>query len=213
MFEFLRTWLPDRGNTLRIEAYEFSKPIKLPKPVRTGFMRRVTVVYPIVDIDYCIKKGTIEVHDVRMAQAGTTILGSSFRFNIISWRGGEAFYVRTLSPSSLLMQRVLEDASMPRSYLRRIMYEKWRRECPLEVRPALVDALNQRLSADEVRHLIGNEGVFGDVAFSYDSPQRGIEDRVVTVHSVQGESIQATDHKDGNAKTFRIDRISNARPA
>jgi len=213
MLSFLTKWLLNRRTTLRVEAYHFSRPIKLPKPVVTGFRRRVTVVYPIVDVDYCIDKGSIVVHDVRMSQSGTSIGGSSCRVNVMSWRGGEAFYVQSLSPSSLLMQRVLEDVCERRGYLRRTMYAQWRRRCPWEVRPVLVAALNQQLPAEHIRHLIGNEGVFGDVAFSYDSPKRGVEERVVTVHSVQGESLQATDRKDGNPKTFRMDRISNVRPA
>lgn len=213
MFDFLSKLLPGQGKTLRVEGFWFAKPIRLPKPILTPFHSRVTVVCPCVDVDYHVKDGQILVDRVAMSQAGTTMLGSSLRINMTAERTGEAFYVHAISPHSLLTDAVNRDVQDPRGNLRRIMYGKWRDTCRSDVGPAMIDALNQQLSAEQIRQLIGNAGVLGAVALTYESPKRGPEERVVTVHSVQGDSIQATDHKDGLTKTFRIDRISNVRPA
>ncbi len=198
---------------LRVENFQFFRPIKLPRPIATPLGSRVTVVCPYVDVDYRVVDGGIRVEQVRMARAGTTILGSAVRLNITAEKTGEAFYVAAVSPHSLLTDYVMADVQNPRGQLRRIMYGKWRVSCPSEVRQALVDALNRQLPSEQIRQLIGNAGVLGTVAFTYESPKRGAEERAVMVHSVHGESLQATDQKDAITKTFRLDRISNARPA
>jgi hypothetical protein len=213
MFEFLANWFPAGGEALRVEGFWLSRPVKLPHPITTPLRSRVTLVRPCIDVDYRVTDGQIIVGSVRMARDGGAIMGSNVRINITAERTGEAFYVGALSPHSLLTDYVREDLQDVRGPLRRKMFGKWRHECPAEVAPALIDALNDQGSVEQIRQLIGNVGVRGAVEFTYNSPKRGAEERVVTVHSVQGAAIQATDHKDGMTKTFRMDRISNVRPA
>lgn len=213
MFAFLSNWFPAGGERLSIKGFWLARTIKLPRPITTPLRSRVTVVCPCIDVDYRVSDGQITVDSVRMARVGGTILGSSLQINITAERTGEAFYVTAISPHSLLTDYLRDELREERSPLRIKMLGKWRHECPAEVAPVLIDALNQQGSGKQIRQLIGNVGVQGAITFIYNSPKRGLETRIVTVHSVQGESIQATDHKDGMTKTFRIDRISDVRPA
>ncbi len=83
---------------------------------------------------------------------------------------------------------------------------------PREVRvQSLADALNAGLPSDQIEELIATSERPVKIWFTYRKPDGQCSVRNVTVQHVIGESIRALDHKDGKTKSFRLDRIMEAR--
>lgn len=210
MFEFLERLMSGGGDSFSIEGYDIRSPIKLPKPVRTPLGGRVSVVRPLVDIVYRITDGKIVLLRVAMSAKGGTISGSTTRLNIIADKTGEAFYVPTIEPESLLYDHVIKDIDEPRSYLRSHMFGTAGLDAPRTWSVPRVDAVEDGPTSSLVSQLVGLAGADGLLAFIYDSPRRGPEPRVVTVQKFDNDCVYAIDHKDGTRKKFLLSRITNA---
>ena len=215
MFEFLRNLMGNKasnttggGNSFRVEAYDIRSPIKLPKPIQTPLGGRVTVVRPVVNIDYRITQGQVELLRVAMSQTGGSIPGSSMRLNIVADKTGEAFFVSHLEPESLLYEHVMKDVLEPSSYLRSHMFSVAGLDTPqLRSAPRMAVAEDSPPSSlrDEMVRLAGMDGF---LSFTYHSPTKGAERRVVTVQRFDGDGVWALDHKDSKRKRFLLSRIS-----
>jgi hypothetical protein len=212
MCGFFSSLFQSHAQSLRIDNWYLSDPIKLPRPILTGFGRRVRVVCPYVDIEYTVQDHSISILYAGMSQTGSTILGSNFRLNITAERIGEAFFVSSISPPSILLDEVTKVAADQRSALRRVMLEKWSKAFPVESSAAFCEAINAKAPVEYLRAIAATEDSGRTVEFTYDSPKRGPEQRKVVLDGFQGDLLRARDCRDGSMKTFRLDRISNVRP-
>jgi predicted DNA-binding transcriptional regulator YafY len=91
------------------------------------------------------------------------------------------------------------------------MIGKWRDANRGSFVRSLADGLNSQASSQEIASLVANAGRGNDIRFTYTKPDGGSSTRTVSVEGVFRSSLRARDHKDGTLKSFRIDRISNAR--
>lgn len=201
------------GNRLVVDGFWCESPIKLPTKARTPMGSKISLVKVCVDIHYSIEGDNIVLHRVQLSRAGGRIAGSTTGVNVASERTGEAWSASEICRESYLVEAVQQDLSSEDSRLRRIMVGKWRdvnRDALVE---SLADALNAQASPDQIARLISSAGRGNDVIFTYTKPKGVSETRHVSVQGVSGNSIRARDHKDGEVKNFRIDRISDARNA
>ncbi len=83
---------------------------------------------------------------------------------------------------------------------------------PREVRDvSLANGLNVGLPVDQIEELFAMAEQPVEIYFTYRKPDGSCSVRHVTIERIAGESMRALDHKDGKAKNFRLDRISDAR--
>ena len=148
---------------------------------------------------------------VRLSRGGGSIAGSNTSINVAATRIGEAWFAANICSESQLAEAVTRDLSANDSRLRRIMMGKWRDLNRDALVRSLADALNAQASPDEIAQLISTAGRGNDIVFTYTKQNGGTETRRVSVQGVSGNSIRAHDHKDGKIKSFRIDRIANAK--
>jgi hypothetical protein len=199
------------GKTLVVEAFWCESPIKLPTKVQTPLGRRVTVINVCVDVHFSFEDGNVVLQRVALSRGGGRISGSSLPINVSSQRTGEAWYASSIAPESALIEAVKRDLSVDESRLGRIMLGKWRAQNRPALVRSLVDALNAHASPEEIEGLITTAGRGNDIVFTYTKANGASETRRVCVRGVLGNSIRATDRKDEKVKSFRIDRITNAR--
>jgi len=196
--------------TLVAEGYWCDTPIKFDNAIKTPGGSKVTVVTVCVDIDYHVEGEHIILHGVRLS-GGSTVGG--LVINMASQRTGEAWRAKRIAPDSCLLEAVQKDLSLTDSRLRRTMMGKRRAANPGASAETLVDALNAKASPDRIAELIGAAGRGSEITFTYTKPEGDSEVRRVSVQEVSGNLLRARDHKDGTVKSFRFDRITNARHA
>jgi hypothetical protein len=196
-----------------VEAYWCETAIKLPTKVQTPLGSSVSVFKVCVDIHYSIECDRVLLQRVKMASSGGSISGSSGSINVASDRTGEAWHASHLCPEQHLIEAVENDLSSKLSRLRKLMLGKWRDANRSTSAKSLVDALNAQASPDQIADLISVAGRGNEIVFTYTKPNGDSATRHVTVEGVLGDSIRALDHKDGKAKSFRIDRITKVRQA
>jgi hypothetical protein len=214
MLKLLRRLIGGRNsNAFVVDAYWCESSVKLPAKLRTPCGSNVTVVNVCVDIHYTVDHGSITLRRVHLSRGGGRIMGSNAPINVAAERTGEAWIASSVCSESQLVDAVQRDLSGDDSRLRRIMMGKWRERNRDGLVKSLADALNAQASPDEIAQLISNAGRGNDIVFTYTKPKGGSDTRRVSVQGVSGNSIRARDHKDGNVKNFRIDRITNARNA
>jgi hypothetical protein len=210
MLNFLCSLFKEDRDVLRVTNWYLSEPVKLPHPVTTGFGRRVTVVCPYDDIEYKVVDRNVKVLQAMMSTGST--MGRDLRVNIDSPRTGEAWFTPSLSPSSTLVQHVSAIITDYNSSLRGVMFAKWRAANPTDATEALCEAINNQDPVERIRQFCFGAETGQTIKVTFLSPKRGLENRVLVVDGLKGEMLLAKDCKDGRFKTFRLDRISNARP-
>jgi hypothetical protein len=194
---------------LVVEGYWCDSTIRLPRKIKTPSGGSVTVVTVCVDVRYIIREGIISVLGVRLGRGGP-IMGSSLVVNVSGVRG-EAFYTPSIRDESLLVDAVQRDLALSGSSLRRIMVGKWRAERGGSLVRSLADALNDHATASQIANLLAVAGQGSDVTFLYTKPDGSSRPRKVSIVGVSGNSLRARDQADGIVKSFRLDRISEAR--
>jgi predicted DNA-binding transcriptional regulator YafY len=135
-------------------------------------------------------------------------MGSPTAVNVASDRTGEAWFASSICPESDLVAAVEDDVCRDRSRLRKAMMRCDDGEAILN---SLVAALNNQESPAAMNDQLSLAANGVELAFTYTKEGGQAAVRRVTALGVMGESIQACDHEDDRVKTFRIDRISNAR--
>ena len=192
-----------------IEAFDLDTPIKLPSKVETPLGSKVSVVNLCVDVQYEVRDRQIVIKQARISSRGRP--GPSGQMcNVKAARLGEVWYARQLPISRAdLLNTIEQEIALSESNLRRRMIAKWLDGNGSSIAQPVIDALNARQSATEIEALIRTAGRGHRISFTYDSPQRGPERRVVILRGASGNSIRATDTKDDDEKNFRIDRIIN----
>lgn len=205
----------ERARRLVLEGYWCETAIKLPTKVQTpGLGSRVGVVRVCVDIHYSINGDDILLHRVTLASSGGgSIIGSKKSINVASDRTGEAWYASYLCHKQYLVEAVENDLSRKGVRLRKLLMRKWQEANHGTLVESLVDALNAQASPKQIAELISVAGRDNEIIFTYTKPNGDSSRRHVTVKGVAGDSIRALDHKDGEVKSFRIDRITRARTA
>jgi hypothetical protein len=196
---------------LVLEAYWCESSVRLPAKVATPGGSNVSVVNVCVDIHYAMNEGNIILRRVQLSRGGGRISGADKPINVASERTGEGWFASTVCSDSLLVDAVQQDISRQDSRLRGLMIGKWRDLNRDALVQSLADALNSQAPPDEIAKCISTGGRGNDIIFTYTKPEGGSDIRTVTVQGVSGNSIRAHDHKDGKLKSFRVDRISNAR--
>lgn len=209
MFGFLKTLMSPAAKPLWIEAFHLDTPIKLPSKITTPLGSKVTVITVCVDIRYAMRDREIVVHKVRLSR-GRVFEMSGQLVNVKAERLGEVWHASTLPVSeSLLRQAVEQEIAIKGSNLRRMMTGSWLAANGSNIAQPVIDALNAKKSAAEIDSLLEAAGRSHRISFTYSSPKRGPERRVVLLHGAAGNSIRTTDTKDQDTKMFRIDRIAN----
>jgi predicted DNA-binding transcriptional regulator YafY len=74
-----------------------------------------------------------------------------------------------------------------------------------------VDALNRNAAPEEVSKLITAAGRGSAIEFTYTKADGTVTYRQVVIQGFTGNLLRAREHEAGEVKSFRIDRISNAR--
>jgi len=197
---------------LVVEAYWCEASIKLPSKVKTPLGGSVTVITACVDIQYIVEEDRITVQRVHLSRGGGGIMGSNSSVNVAASRRGEAWYATSICSESMLLDAVQRDLEVDGSRLRRIMMGKWRDSNRGSLVRSLADALNEGSESTTIASLISTAGRSNDIAFTYTKPDGTSTVRHVSVQGVSGSSLRARDQKDGEVKSFRLDRISKARP-
>jgi hypothetical protein len=212
MFGFLRNLFGGSGkNHLSINAFWCESQVRLPNKVKTPLGSSITVVTICVDIEYSIQEEKIILRRVRMSRGGGEI--GKMSFNVASTRTGEAWYASYICPKSYLVEAVQKDLSEDDSRLRKIMIGKWSAIHRDELTQSLANALNAQLPPEKIADLIARTGHGNEITFTYTKPNGNSEKRHVSIQNVSGQSLRARDHKDDQVKSFRIDRITNAKKA
>jgi hypothetical protein len=212
MFGFLRRLFGGGGKShLSIDAFWCESPVKLPDKVKTPLGSSVTVVNVCVDIEYSIQEEEVVLRRVRMSPGGGQC--GNMSVNVAGTRTGEAWYAAYICPESHLVEAVQKDLSADDSRLRKIMFGKWRSIHGAELAQSVADALNEQLPPAEIGALIASAGHGNEITFTYTMPNGNSETRHVSVQGVSGQSLRGRDHKDDQVKSFRIDRITNAKKA
>jgi hypothetical protein len=213
MFRWLKSLFSrPSADTLLVEGYWCESEITLPTKVRTPLGGKVAVITVCVDIHYDVEGDTISVRRVQLSRAGATVMGSGSATNVAAQRRGEAWYATNICPESTLKEAVGSDLAFEKSRLRRMMLAKWRDAKRGPLLSSLADAINHHAPPSEIERLVSTAGRGNDLIFTYKKPDGSSTVRKVTVWGVSGGSLRARDHKDGTVKSFRIERISDARP-
>jgi hypothetical protein len=213
MLRLLRSLFRRAGSgPLVVEGYWCESEIKLPTKVRTPLGGNITLVTVCVDIRYSVENGNIAVRGVQFSRSGSSLMGSSSALNVAAARRGEAWHATYICPESTLKAAVENDLACEKSRLSRIMMSRWREANSGSLQQSLAVAINNHASPDEIQQLISEVDREYDITFKYTKPDGSSITRRATVLGVSGASLRARDHKDGEVKSFRIDRISNARP-
>ncbi len=211
MFGFLRSLISPVGKPLWITGFRLDTPVKLSKKVKTPGGSNLSVINIYVDVRYEMRDRQILIRQVRLS-SGTVFQASGNRVNASSPRTGETWFESPSSiPEEVLRKAVEEEVTPADANLRRMMVGKWFGTNAQTIAQPVIDALNARKSAAEIESLIATAGRSHQISFTYESPQRGPERRVVVLRGASGELLKVTDTKDDLGKTFRIDRISNVR--
>lgn len=137
-------------------------------------------------------------------------MGSTRTYNLAS-KAGEAFYAQGICNESDLHETVSKDIAPTNAPLTRIMFGKWKAENNESLSRPLVDALNDHASPNEIATNMKAGGRGTDITFTYTKPDGSTGLRQVSVEGVSGNSLRARDLADDSVKSFRLDRISNAR--
>jgi hypothetical protein len=195
---------------LIFEAYWCESTIKLPTKVTTPSGGSATLIKVCVDIRYVIDQDRINVRQVQLSRGGELIESNS-PINVAAERRGESWYAPSICPEALLLEAVQRDLDSDGSRLRRIMMGKGQELNRRTSMESLADALNNGAEAKDIALLISTAGRGNDIAFAYTKPDGSSTLRQVSVQGISGDSLRAVDHKDGETKSFRIDRISKAR--
>lgn len=208
MFGFLKALVSSAGKPLWIEAFHLDTPIKLPTKIETPGGAKVTVITACVDVRYEIRDKQIVIKRVRLSR-GKVFEAAGQKVNVAA-RSGEVWFARELPITEAVLRKAVEYEIAPSdSNLRRMMIGKWLGANGESIAQPVIDALNARQSAAHIDSLIEIAGRSHRISFTYHSPKKGAERRVVLLHGAAGDTIRATDAKDYEAKTFRIDRMSN----
>jgi hypothetical protein len=211
MLGFLKAIFGRAGSSgLRVEAYWCESPITLPRRVKTPLGGSVSVVTVCVDIDYAVENGCIIMRRVELSRGGG-MMGSSTSLNVAASNRGEAWYATRICPDSTLLQAVQADLGFEDSRLRRIMIGKWRDANRGPLVHSIAEALNSRADPKEIASLVLRAGRGNSIEFTYTKPDGSSSLRRVSVQGISGKSLRARDHKDGEVKSFRLDRITGVR--
>ena len=210
---FKRLFSKGITSRLVIDAYWCGTNIKLPTKIETPLGSNVTVVKVCVEIHYSIEGNQIHLQRVKMATGGGSIMGASTPVNIASDRTGEAWHISHFHSDQILVEAIENELSFNDSGLRRMMFGKWRDANRGTLTKSLVAALNSHAVPSQIAELIAESGRKNEIVFTYTKPSGESDIRHVTVKGVSGDSIRAVDHKDEKTKSFRIDRITNAKSA
>jgi hypothetical protein len=201
------------NDRLMIEGYWCVSTVKLPRKVKTPLGSCISVVQVCVDIDFSVQDDNVVVHRVWLSHLGGTISGSSISMNVAAARVGEGWLTSNICTESLLVESVYKDLKRSDSQLQKMMIAKWRSQNRNSFTKSLADALNAHAPSEEIGRLLAINGRGHAIVFRYTKSKGESEIRRVTIEGVSGGSIRALDHKDNTLKSFRIDRISDARNA
>jgi hypothetical protein len=193
---------------LTVDAYWCTETIRLPTKIRTPSGGHVSIVSVCVDISYTISDEKIKVRSVCMSRKGGTLMGSKTRINIAASRTGEAWYATSVCTKSYLLDVVDRELAIHNSGLNRMIFGKFRAENRTKSLNQLVSALNSKAKPEEISRLVTACGGGQKLSFLYTKENLQAERRRVTLTGFSGNSIRATDEKDGMSKNFRTDRIS-----
>jgi hypothetical protein len=213
IFRWLKSFASGGGRRyLLIDGYHLDTSIKLSKPVTTPMQGKVTLLSFCVNIAYSIQGEDIPIiQHVDLWQPDARTNEPLARCNVFSTRRGEAWHAESF-PGSVLRAAVQNDLAQENSRLRRIMLAKWRDNDPAAFHQSIAEALNNR-NAARINELIARGGRGKALTFAYAKSDGSTRDRKVTLSSVSGNLLRATDLEDGTVKSFRLERISNVRPA
>lgn len=212
MFRLLKTLLtgsPD--NSLCIQAYWCETSIKLPTKISTPLGGKITVITACVDIYYQVEAERIDVRRVKLSQEGGRIVGARQAINVAATHRGEAWYAYSVCSESELRKAVLQDLRAGDSRLCRIMMSKWRVENRDALICSAIDAINRKAAPEDIAKLIIAAGKGGRIAITYTKADGTATNRQVTVEGHSGSLLRGREHENGEIKSFRLDRISQAR--
>jgi hypothetical protein len=212
VFRMLKSLFRRPGTaTLVMEGHWCLSEIALPAKVRTPLGGNITIINVCVDIHYVVENGVVVVRKVELSRAGGGIMGSGTASNVAAARTGESWHATHICPESALREALESEAESEKARLRKRMLEQWRQLNRKHLYGSLIEAINAHASPAEIERRVATAGPGNDIAFTYTKPDGSSSTRKVTVQGVSGASLRASDHKDGQVKSFRIDRISKAR--
>lgn len=210
MFGFLKSLVSPAGKPLWIDAFHLDTPIKLPTRIQSPGGSKVTVITVCVDVRYEMRDKQIVIKQVRLSR-GKLFEAAGKNVNVAS-RSGEVWFARELPITEAVLRKAVEEEISPRdSNLRRMMIGQWLGANASSIAQPVIDAINARRSAKEIDSLLEAAGRSHRISFTYESPNKAAERRVAVLRSATGDSVRATDTKDHETKSFRIDRMTNVR--
>jgi hypothetical protein len=214
MFRFLKRLFHSPKPHIKLyflEGYHCYATVRSKKKIRTPCQSLVTVLQVCVDIDYSVSCGQIHLHDVRLSWRGFTIMGCDRPLNVSSDRTGESWYSKGPGDRALLMQAVQSDLRDSKTRLYDRLLAPWVAENQSQFADEVAKALSKHSSTERIASILQYCMNYIKLEFTYTKSNGSCDQRIVTLNKLSGDCIWALDHKDDKMKTFRIDRISNAR--
>ncbi len=194
-----------------VEGYHLDTSVKLSRPVRTPGGSRVTLVSFCVNVHYSMDRvGNPAVHRVELWHPSKEITEPLGRCNVFATHKGEAWYCTSVEPREALAIAVEAELALENSGLRRIIFGRWRAEVRDALAQSVAGLLNSGSPSESIGELLAAGKTGCKLAFVYTKPDGSSRTRRVSVTSVAGKLLRANDLEDGEFKSFRIDRISNA---
>lgn len=213
MFGWLKS-LVDKSSEPRlvVEGCRLDTSIKLSHPITTPGGSRVTLISFCVNVHYSMdNQGNPVIHRVQLWHPDGSVSDVLARCNVFATHKGEAWYASSFQPESALMLAVEAELALKDSWLRRMMMGRWRAENRGELAQSIAESLNNRSEPEPISKLIATAGRGKEISFTYTKTDGIYRTRQVSVVGVSGNLLRARDLEDGEFKSFRIDRISNAR--
>lgn len=192
-----------RNDELTVEGWWLDSPFTLPQKVTTPLGGHATVVTAAVDITYTIDNGKISIRRVRLSRAPGN--------NIAATRRGEAWRADSICPESVLVATVEKDLALEDSRLRKVMRGKWYSQNSDGLAQSLVDAINAKEPPEQIARHAAALALGTRIRFSYKNGAGESSQRSVVVEGVSGQSLRGRDKPDGTVKSYRLDRIGDAR--
>lgn len=190
-------------------SVETSLRVKLPSSIETPGGSRINVVHAFVVVTCHVNStGEISISNVTHSRSRRMIIGTNAGGNTTSSRG-ELFYITPL-PRRLVLAAAREEFAKKKSEFRQALDEYARKVQRRNAKSNLAKALN---AADKhtAQKLIKAAAKRSLMTFNYTKSNGEKSTRTVVVHKVKGNSVVATEFGSNTPKSFRIDRISDAR--
>lgn len=193
-------------HTSLIEGWWCDRPVKLLSKVQTPFGSKVTVVSVCVDVLYSVQERTIILRYLALSRSPSI---GPFTTNVASPRTGEAWQACQICSQAQLAEVVRKELLSEGSRLRKLMLGKWYGEHHDVFAKDLTDTLNAGGTPEQIAAIIrlARRGI--RLTFIYTKELGQSEKRRVIVQGVSGSMLRAKDMKDGQIKSFRLDRITD----